>query len=104
MRKTVPAIALVLVIVGCTAPAAPAGPVTSPTVVATAAAPSATPAESGSLQRKVTIDGVDRFYTLYVPRALDRSKASPLVIFLHGSGITASATERDAGLDAQADR
>ena len=72
MRKTV-AIVFVLVIVGCAAPATPAGQVTSPTVVATAAVPSPTPAASGPLQRKIAIDGVERFYTLYVPPEIGRA-------------------------------
>src|SRR6266542_2904240 len=104
VRSLILALATTLVVAGCSAPVAPANPATTAPVAASAPTPSASPAESGSLQRKAAIDGVDRFYTLYVPRGLDRSKASPLVIFLHGSGITASATERDAGLDALADR
>lgn len=93
-----------LVIAGCAPAATPTGSATLTSAVPSIASPSATQAESGPLQRTVVLDGVERFYTLFVPRALDRSKPAPLVVFLHGSGITANVTERDAGLDAQADR
>lgn len=57
-----------------------------------------------SQERKLAIDAYDRYYLLYVPASLDRSKLSPLVIFLHGSGGTAAGFERGTQLSVQAEK
>lgn len=58
----------------------------------------------GSQERKLTIDGTDRNYLLYTPAALDRSKPSPLVIFLHGSGGNAYAAEQSTQFSIHAEK
>jgi polyhydroxybutyrate depolymerase len=65
---------------------------------------SPSPASNTSVSTKIVVDGLDRFYSLFVPRSLDRSKAAPLVIYLHGSGQTATAAEEDTQLSAQAEQ
>jgi len=44
-----------------------------------------------------------RPYGLYVPAALDRSKAAPLVVFFHGYGSTGASSARGFGLMGLAD-
>lgn len=44
------------------------------------------PHETGFLIRSVTLRGTAYPYTVYVPRAFDKSKRWPVILFLHGSG------------------
>jgi polyhydroxybutyrate depolymerase len=48
-------------------------------------------------------DGHDRTYLVVVPVKLDRSKPAPLVIWLHGSGDTNSATLTRSGIGGHAE-
>lgn len=52
----------------------------------------------------VSVDGIDRTYRIYRPANLDRERAVPLVVMLHGGFGTAEQAERDYGWDAQASR
>jgi len=103
-------LALVIVIAACGGTTTTPSPATSTTTPATSAATTASaplPSPSGpnrAEERKVTIDGTERVYSLYVPPTVDRSRPAPLVIFLHGSGITAARTERDTELSLAAER
>lgn len=84
----------------CSAPVTSVGaPTSSP--VASASAPLATIA---AIERKITVDGRERSYLLYVPRSIERANPAPLVIDLHGSGGTATAAERDTQLSVEAER
>lgn len=44
------------------------------------------PQETGFLIRTVTVNGTAYPYSVYVPRAFDRSRKWPVILFLHGSG------------------
>ena len=54
-----PVIAIALLIVGCGTPAAPVSPAATTSIPSGATVASGTPAQAGSLQRKVAIDGLD---------------------------------------------
>jgi poly(3-hydroxybutyrate) depolymerase len=43
-------------------------------------------AETGFLNRSVTVDGEDYRYVVYVPRAYNAAMRWPVILFLHGSG------------------
>jgi len=44
------------------------------------------PPETGFLIRSISVRGTSYPYSIYVPRAFDRSKPWPVILFLHGSG------------------
>jgi predicted peptidase len=43
-------------------------------------------ADTGFLNRSVTVDGVDYRYVVYVPRTYNAATLWPVILFLHGSG------------------
>lgn len=53
------------------------------TTTGTGGAPSI---ETGFLNRSMTVNGVERYYAVYVPREYDPSQEWPLILFLHGAG------------------
>ena len=52
----------------------------------TVAAGAARAAETGFLERTVTVDGASHSYKVYVPPGFDRARKWPVVLFLHGAG------------------
>ncbi len=46
----------------------------------------AKPHETGFLNRKVTIEGTEYRYVVYVPSGWDKHTKWPVILFLHGSG------------------
>jgi polyhydroxybutyrate depolymerase len=46
-------------------------------------------ASSSSYADKITVDGIERYYILHIPKTLDRTFPPPLVFVLHGGGGTA---------------
>lgn len=53
---------------------------------AKAAPPHSDIGASGFLNKSMVVDGVTRYYVVYVPREYTPKKAWPLVVFLHGAG------------------
>jgi poly(3-hydroxybutyrate) depolymerase len=47
---------------------------------------SAQAAETGFLNRSVSVDGVERRYQVYVPSGYQRSTPLPVILALHGGG------------------
>lgn len=90
-----------LVVAACSSPTSPAGPLTASPAAASVAASAPT---ARSEERKITHDGRDRSHLIYAPPSLDRSKPAPLVIYLHGSGGTATGSELETQLNVQAER
>ncbi len=56
------------------------------TIVSASLILSARPHETGFLNRKVTVQGTDYRYVVYVPGNWDRHTKWPVILFLHGSG------------------
>ena len=50
------------------------------------AAASAQAADTGFLNRSVSVDGVERRYQVYVPSGYQRSTPLPVILALHGGG------------------
>jgi polyhydroxybutyrate depolymerase len=57
---------------------------------------------SGTVERSVTVDGVERAYRVHVPARLTRP--APLVVVLHGGGGNGSQVEQQTGFTTTADR
>jgi polyhydroxybutyrate depolymerase len=77
----------------------------TPGAVPAGSGPTATASSTdGAQERTLTVEGLQRTYLLYVPASLDRSKPSPLVIFLHATSFTAARSEQATQLDSQAER
>jgi polyhydroxybutyrate depolymerase len=101
------------VLAGCAGRAATSVPQTAPTAPT---APTATggslspspgvqsPAPSGTASFTIEHDGVTRSYVLHVPASLDRTKAVPLLIELHGGGGSGETIDGTTGFYAIADR
>lgn len=62
------------------------------------APPPAAPVQHG----RVTIDGQERPYRVYMPPTLDRSRPAPLVLVLHGGASTVEDMVRTTGFDKEA--
>ena len=58
----------------------------------------------GSSSHRITVDGRERTFGLYVPASLPSGRAVPLVVMLHGGFGTGSQAEEAYGWDAEADR
>lgn len=58
------------------------------------------PAETGFLNRSVSVDGVERRYQVYVPSGYQRSTPLPVILALHGGGEygTNGISQTDGGL------
>lgn len=87
----------VALLTACSSPVGPAG------ALPTATASAATTPSIGQ-ERTLAVGGLERQYLVYVPTSLDRSKQSPLVIYLHGSSQTMRAAERTTDLNVQAEQ
>lgn len=96
-RKIASRLIAAALLTACSSPVDPAGAL--PTTTASAA-----PTPSIGQERTLTVDGLERQYLVYIPTSLDRSKPSPLVIYLHGSGQTMRAAERTTELSVQAEQ
>lgn len=96
-RKIASRLIAVALLTACSSPAGPAG------VLPTATASAAPTANIGQ-ERTITVDGREREYLVYIPASLDRSKPSPLVIYLHGASQTMRAAERTTDLNVQAEQ
>lgn len=57
-----------------------------------------------SLSKTIKIDGLDRFYHLYIPAAYRNSQTAPLVIALHGGGGSGKKVNKLLELNRLADR
>jgi polyhydroxybutyrate depolymerase len=66
----------------------------------------ATPSDlpAGETTRRLTHDGRERSYILYVPASVDRSRPVPLVFVLHGGTGNAESAIRMSGFNAIADQ
>lgn len=56
------------------------------TILGAGVALSAKPHESGFLNRKISVQGTEYRYVVYVPDGWDKHQKWPVVLFLHGSG------------------
>lgn len=64
---------------------------------------SSSAAPAPSIQNaQITVDGVARNYRVFVPPTLDRSRAAPLVVVLHGGGNSVDDTVKATLFDRQA--
>jgi polyhydroxybutyrate depolymerase len=81
------------------------GATTATTATSTAAAPAAGcgGATTATASPTVTIDGRSRVVIVHLPPNYDGSKQLPLVLNMHGSGVTAVDQEEFSGMDATAD-
>ncbi len=57
----------------------------------------------GDLQRSLLVNGVERFYRIYVPAGYSRERPIPLVIVLHGGGGSGEQIEATSGMNQKAD-
>ncbi|MBY0229848.1 MAG: hypothetical protein K2W96_11250 [Gemmataceae bacterium] len=60
------------------------------------------PLPPGTHARRLVVDGRERTYLLHVPKALDRTRRAPLVLALHGAGMTGAMMMGFCGLNAKA--
>jgi polyhydroxybutyrate depolymerase len=58
---------------------------------------------AGRHVRSIVVDERKRTYRLYIPENLDRSQPAPLVLALHGAGMTSAMMEGFCGLSKKAD-
>jgi polyhydroxybutyrate depolymerase len=72
-------------------------------VAALLVAPPAPALEPGRHLRTLTVDGVQRTYRLYLSPKLPRDRRVPLVLALHGAGMTSAMMEGFCGLSKTAD-
>jgi polyhydroxybutyrate depolymerase len=96
-RKIASRLIAAALLTSCSTPVDPSGAL--PTTTASVA-----PTPSIGQERTITVGSLERQYLVYVPTSLDRSKPSPLVIYLHGSGQTMGAAERTTELSVQAEQ
>ncbi|SNQ46050.1 Poly(3-hydroxybutyrate) depolymerase [Frankia canadensis] len=102
---------------GTSAPGPAVGSASGATPVSTAAAaasgvPSASarpPApRAGTVDRSLTVGGLERTYRVHVPAAATRAAAGgavlPVVVVLHGGGGSGRQVEQQSGMSAEADR
>jgi len=66
-------------------------------------APPAPALQPGRHVRTLNVEGVPRTYRLYISPKLDRSRPAPLVLALHGAGMTSAMMESFCGLSKTAD-
>jgi len=88
--------AVPLLLAACSSPVGPAG-TSSP-------AASLPPSAAGAEERKITVGGIERYYLLFAPPSVEPTRPSPLVIYLHGAGGSAAASERETQLNVEAER
>jgi len=76
----------------------------SPSLPTTAGASGCGAAASpGSITTSLSVGGHDRLVIVHVPTGYPASSPTPLVLNMHGSGVTASDQEAFSGMDATAD-
>ncbi len=85
-------------------------PKEGPTTLPAASEPAETPAaklgdalKAGDYKRKLTVDGMQRYYLVHVPPKYDNSKPTPVVVILHGGWSNAAIMVIFCGLNAKAD-
>lgn len=60
--------------------------------------------DTGIHNKSITINGLKRFYLLYLPSTYHQSTAAPLVVALHGGGGSAKKVDKLLGLNSLADQ
>lgn len=58
----------------------------------------------GDYERKIRVDGKQRYYELHVPSSYSRSKALPVVLVFHGGGGDPGTIRYESEMDRTADR
>jgi polyhydroxybutyrate depolymerase len=62
------------------------------------------PAAAGPVAHTLTVDGLARTYTVYVPAGYDDRRPLPVVVMLHGAGATGAGVIAETGWGRKADR